>query len=77
MTRMLQAAQRYGALGWFVLPLHSVMDGKCTCRKGEACDSPGKHPRFKGWQNEATTVPATMRPWWGKVAERKYRHRSR
>jgi putative DNA primase/helicase len=41
----LAAARR----GWQVVPLHSVVDGCCTCRRPEGCGSPGKHPLNKNW----------------------------
>jgi hypothetical protein len=38
------AALRYAAAGYAVLPLWSTVDGVCTCRNGVTCPKPGKHP---------------------------------
>lgn len=55
----------YAARGWFVHPLHNIVNGRCTCGKaGEECTGPGKHPRITGWQNKATTDAATIQGWW-------------
>ena len=64
MNRLLAAAERYAQLSWYVLPVHGIVDGQCTCGQGESCSSPGKHPRIAQWQNEATTETATIRRWW-------------
>ena len=64
---LLDAALAYAELGWPVLPVHGVSeDGTCTCSKGKACPSPGKTPHIKGWPEEASTDPETIRSWWGK-----------
>ncbi len=44
---VLDSAGWYADHGWPVIPLHSAPDGVCSCRKGVACDSPGKHPRIR------------------------------
>lgn len=36
-------------------PVHTVKDGVCTCYRGEACPSPGKHPMETEWQKKAKT----------------------
>ena len=43
-------------------PVHDIRAGKCSC--GEACSSPGKHPRVKNWQAEAVNDLAQWRAWW-------------
>ena len=63
-NRLADAAERYAQLAWHVLPVHGIVDGRCTCVKGEACSSAGKHPRISDWQNQATTNEATIRRWW-------------
>lgn len=38
-------ASDYECLGWWLVPIHAIKDGTCTC--GDAsCTSPGKHPRI-------------------------------
>lgn len=62
----LTAALGYAARGWPVLPLHSIIDGRCTCG-ADACGSPGKHPigaLAPHGVKDATTDPATIKRWW-------------
>jgi putative DNA primase/helicase len=59
----IQSASDYTRLGWPVLPVHSIENGICTCRKGAACPSPGKHPRTRNGVNDATTQTETISRW--------------
>jgi hypothetical protein len=43
-NQLVTNALQYAKNGFLVFPLHTVKDGKCTCRKDD-CDSPAKHPR--------------------------------
>lgn len=66
-SRLLEAALDLGARGFRVLPLHTVERGVCSCPKAEKClKSAGKHPRFGGWQEQASSDPRRIRTWWGK-----------
>lgn len=59
----LDAALDCARRGWAVFPLHTPIDGGCSCRKVE-CSSVGKHPRtYNGFQ-DATTDEAQIRMWW-------------
>ena len=40
---VLEAALEYERLGFSVIPVQSIVNGHCTCRKQD-CQSPGKHP---------------------------------
>jgi hypothetical protein len=40
-----------------VFPLHHPVVGGCSCSRGAACGSVGKHPVHTGWQAESTTDP--------------------
>jgi putative DNA primase/helicase len=44
--RFIAEALKYASLGWSVYPIQAAIDGRCTCRKGSDCESPGKHPHF-------------------------------
>ena len=59
-------AARLAKLGFAVFPVwapnfkaSAMAEGRpcCTCHKGFACESPGKHPVEKGWQASATKDP--------------------
>ncbi|CAA9890530.1 hypothetical protein METHB2_240003 [Candidatus Methylobacter favarea] len=65
-TKALDCALNYAERGWFVIPLHSVENGQCTCKR--QCKSPGKHPIFNNWQAKATTDPAQIKQWWNKYS---------
>ena len=60
---LLEVVLWYAAHGLAVHPLHSVVDGACTCGRAN-CASPGKHPRLADWPNKATSDPETIRGWW-------------
>lgn len=48
-------ALHYHSLGLSVIPVHYIKpDGACSCRMGDKCDSPGKHPalRWDKYQRE-------------------------
>lgn len=66
MSRLGRAATIYAIeLGWRVFPLHSIIDGACSCGSA-ACTGtkPGKHPRTPRGCLDATTEPAQIRAWW-------------
>lgn len=63
------AALEYASLGWRVLPVNGVIDGRCECGKAD-CASIGKHPCVKKWTEEATTDPAKLRTWFNKSPNR-------
>lgn len=56
------AAEMYAQLGFVVIPLHGVRDGRCTCGLPE-CEprSAGKHPVAHAWQKLATSDPDRVR----------------
>lgn len=57
-------ALRYAELGYSVLPLHSIVDGVCTCHLKKSCQKPGKHPRTPHGVKDATTDHAQIEKWW-------------
>jgi hypothetical protein len=48
-----------------VVPLHRATDGRCSCRKGGACKTPGKHPRIR-WKERPAEPPTLVEieHWW-------------
>lgn len=59
-----EAALAYAELGWSVVPMHTPVEGACSCGRGE-CGSPGKHPRIR-WEAAAHEAAgaATVAAWW-------------
>jgi len=55
-------AVQYAEKGWHVLPLHSVIEGKCTCGK-VGCTSAGKHPQTLNGLKAATVDIDTINTW--------------
>lgn len=65
MYDMYQAALNLASREFAIIPVHGVTsDGACACARGAACDSPGKHPRLKGWPVLATTDQKIITQWW-------------
>lgn len=68
MSDLDREALSYGRLGWRVLPLWSItfdgLETRCTCPKGSACSSPGKHPRLPHGVLEARAEVEQIRAWW-------------
>lgn len=47
----------YVERGFKVFPVHSIVDGACTCKLGAKCESPGKHPANRnGCKGAAASV---------------------
>jgi hypothetical protein len=63
MVTPLEAALRYAAWGWPVLPCHEPVRGHCSCGRAD-CSSPAKHPRTRRGLHDATTDPAQLTDWW-------------
>lgn len=55
----------YLSLGWYVLPVHSVEDARCSCGNIK-CGSKGKHPMTRSGVKDATTNSGMARQWWSK-----------
>lgn len=63
--RLGNGALWYAGKGWKILPVHGVVNGKCTCGQTHADGKEvGKHPAIKGWQNEATSDVGKITSWW-------------
>jgi len=62
-SRAGEAALRYAAHGWPVLPLHTPTRDGCSCGH-PACPKPGKHPRTRRGLRDASSDPAQIRAWW-------------
>src|SRR5262245_13827976 len=61
--QLLRAALGYAERGRRVLPLHGVVQGRCSCGK-EGCGSPGKHPGTPRGLKDATVDQGAIRRWW-------------
>ena len=62
---VLNKALSYAKKGLPVLPLHSVKNGKCSCKR-EDCQSPGKHPHTQRGVLDATTDQVRIKSWFDK-----------
>ncbi len=62
-TTAFESARDFAEHGLPVLPLHTVADGRCSCRKGAACDSPGKHPRTANGLKDASADERVLLTW--------------
>lgn len=60
---MLEHALKYASYGWNVFPVHSIINGKCTCTNPN-CEDQGKHPVHGGGFKIATTDSKIIRGWW-------------
>jgi hypothetical protein len=58
----INSALKCAEKGWPVLPVHTVPNGRCSCGNPECLDA-GKHPRIKGWPQNASTDAETIRAW--------------
>jgi hypothetical protein len=65
MSRLLEDALEYERLGLSVVPLHTPTASGCSCRKGPACGSPGKHARI-AWKElqQRRATSDEIRAWW-------------
>ena len=61
-----EAALGFAAQGFRIVPCHSVVDGRCSCRWRAWCSKQGKHPRILKWTVKASCDPRTIRNWWKK-----------
>jgi putative DNA primase/helicase len=58
-------ALKYAKLGLPVVPLHTIVDGRCSCGSVD-CASPGKHPRTSHGVKDATADRDQIKRWWAK-----------
>lgn len=58
----LTAAFSYLNRGWAVFPVHTAVEGRCSC--GEDCGSPAKHPRTRHGLVDAAKVDDAAKQWW-------------
>lgn len=51
-------------MGWPVVPVHNIADGRCSCRGRSAGCKPGKHPRTQHGIKQGTCNLRTIWDWW-------------
>lgn len=77
MSDLPKSALWYARRGWYVLPLHTPLFDDaghcvgCTCEEWKrrdnpayVCPTPGKHPRWRDWEQTASNDPAQVAQWW-------------
>src|SRR5262245_42638918 len=58
------AALDYATRKWYIIPLHDVTQGHCSCGNS-GCDKPGKHPRITDWTTTGASInPVQIQRWW-------------
>lgn len=57
-----QIALWMASLGFYVLPIHAMSSGTCTCGNPQ-CRSPGKHPQTRNGSKDATKAHSTIAEW--------------
>ena len=63
-VRLKQAALHYAEyFQWAVFPIHSLVNGRCTCGK-ECGRAAGKHPLTRNGFKDATNNKAILSRWW-------------
>src|SRR6266566_3949711 len=66
----IEYAQGLAKAGFGIVEAYApTPQGGCTCQKGAACDSPGKHPIGVEWQRRATRSPQTIAEQIGKLGQ--------
>src|SRR5580693_10672950 len=60
-----RAALWYAEHGFPVFPVHSALNGCCSCGKLD-CEHPGKHPRTRHGFKDATTDRTKITDFWKK-----------
>lgn len=65
----IQFALAYATLGLGVIPVHSCLNGVCSCRNGRSCNSPGKHPRSRNGSKDATVDAKQLQAKWRRHPE--------
>lgn len=71
---LLSAALEYANMGWPIFPLHSQINGVCTCRDAN-CAAAAKHPRTEHGMLDATTDVNIIREWWTRWPDANIGHR--
>jgi hypothetical protein len=70
-TSAFETARDFAEHGLPVLPIHTAVDGRCSCGK-KACDSPSKHPRTANGLDDASTDERVLLAWNDKWADANY-----
>ena len=62
MEDRVESVLSYASRGWKCYPVQPPANDSCTCRKGRACEDPGKHPNFElGGLTSATVDPSILK----------------
>jgi hypothetical protein len=64
MNDIFKAAARYAAeLNWPMVQNYGMVNGKCMCRLGHGCATPGKHPVENDWLPHSTRDEEVIASW--------------
>lgn len=65
MAKMLDYALQYADKNISIFPCNwPTSTSSCSCKLGEKCKNPGKHPYIKGWQEAASCDRDQIIQWW-------------
>ena len=64
--QLVNSALCYARRGWPVVPLHTIIGGRCSCEKPDCDTSSGKHPLTRNGLKDATCDEAIINDWWRK-----------
>jgi hypothetical protein len=64
----LEIALEYARRGWLVLPLHRIIEGRCSCGR-PSCTQLGKHPDTRHGVHDATRDERVVRAHWNRVPD--------
>jgi putative DNA primase/helicase len=59
------SALQFAEGGIYVLPLHGVHVGQCTCGNRQ-CTLPGRHARIEPWEKAVSRYPQELIKWWSR-----------
>jgi hypothetical protein len=69
---MRAAALSYVDHGVFIVPLHTVLNGRCSCNLGRRCPRPGKHPvgfLVRHGSRQASSYRPQIERWWDRMPQ--------
>jgi len=68
--RLAAGSSWYASQGWKILPVHGLINGKCTCGKSHVDGKENaKHPAINAWNSDASSDVEKIQEWWDQNPE--------